>query len=244
MTGQRIGNLTVESRYDISGGNARWLCRCDCGGTSIVQGGHLRNRRTQSCGCRKGRRPNAVRKTERAARGPRGHFAEDITGHRFGRYVVLSKAETRARKAYWSCRCDCGIEKEVCGSHLRRGRVLSCGCLNRELTTDTLVAHNYRGDEITYRSAHSRTQAARGVARLHHCIDCGGRAEDWSLRRTAARLRFEQLGTYTLAYSPDPADYDPRCKPCHAVYDRDGRRDRAGDAPRVDAAQGVDAAAG
>jgi hypothetical protein len=30
-----------------------WLCDCDCGGTSIVQGTYLRNGNTASCGCAK-----------------------------------------------------------------------------------------------------------------------------------------------------------------------------------------------
>jgi len=29
----------------------RWLCRCDCGNWTIVQGGNLMNGHTQSCGC-------------------------------------------------------------------------------------------------------------------------------------------------------------------------------------------------
>ena len=33
----------------------------------------------------------------------------------------------------WLCDCDCGAEKIVSGSHLRDGRVLSCGCLHIEV---------------------------------------------------------------------------------------------------------------
>ena len=154
--------------------------------------------------------------------------AEDITGRRFGRYGVLRKVKARRRRAYWQCRCDCGTIKEVCGSHLRRGLIVSCGCFNRELVTATLVASNYRGDEITYYTAHDRVKVARGPACSHRCVGCGVVAQDWSLRRDAVGMRFGHAGPYTLAYSPDPADYDPRCKPCHAEYDRDGRAVRNG----------------
>lgn len=150
--------------------------------------------------------------------------AEDIVGRRYGRYVVLSKSDKRiGGKAYWLCQCDCGTEKVVCGQHLRRGLIVSCGCFNRELVTATLVASNYKGDEITYYTAHDRVKVARGSASRQACVDCGGKAEDWSLRRDASKMRFGHAGPYTLAFSPDPEDYAPRCKPCHAVYDRDGR---------------------
>jgi hypothetical protein len=34
--------------------------------------------------------------------------------------------------AYWLCRCECGEELEVRGSHLVDGNVKSCGCLTRD----------------------------------------------------------------------------------------------------------------
>ena len=32
----------------------------------------------------------------------------DLTGKRFGRLLVLSKAETRKGQTFWNCKCDCG----------------------------------------------------------------------------------------------------------------------------------------
>jgi len=60
-----------------------------------------------------------------------------MTGKRYGRYIVLylsgHKGKQRARM--WRCKCDCGNEKDVDGSALRKGLVQSCGCLWRSLTT-------------------------------------------------------------------------------------------------------------
>jgi len=51
-TGNRYGRLTVIRRVGVGkGGNATWLCQCDCGGETIVNGGYLRDGRTRSCGC-------------------------------------------------------------------------------------------------------------------------------------------------------------------------------------------------
>lgn len=51
-----------------------------------------------------------------------------MTGHRFGRWSVLSYEGD----GKWACRCDCGNEAVVIGANLRNGRSESCGCLFRE----------------------------------------------------------------------------------------------------------------
>ena len=55
-----------------------------------------------------------------------------ITGHRFGRLVVVSYAGMGASGSRWRCRYDCGGEKVVERVHLKQGRTRSCGCLWRE----------------------------------------------------------------------------------------------------------------
>ncbi len=57
----------------------------------------------------------------------------DLTGQRFGRLVVISRAETdNFGKIYWLCCCDCGKKVVVRGNQLRRGWTRSCGCLQIE----------------------------------------------------------------------------------------------------------------
>lgn len=52
----------------------------------------------------------------------------DLTGQRFGRYLVIAKTGTAAGKSMWLCECMCGAKKSVRGTHLTSGKVLSCGC--------------------------------------------------------------------------------------------------------------------
>lgn len=55
-TGQRYGKLVVIRRADNGtglAGNARWLCRCDCGAEKVIKGTSLRVGKTKSCGCLK-----------------------------------------------------------------------------------------------------------------------------------------------------------------------------------------------
>lgn len=61
----------------------------------------------------------------------------NLTGKRFGRLTVLEIGESRyqpsgKQRIFWKCKCDCGKIKEVEGSGLRRGDILSCGCWRSE----------------------------------------------------------------------------------------------------------------
>lgn len=52
MTGQRFGRWLVLERGDNGAGRqARWICRCDCGGIRLVRSTHLKSGSTASCGC-------------------------------------------------------------------------------------------------------------------------------------------------------------------------------------------------
>ena len=52
MTGRVFGRWTVLSCVKRGGRTAlRWRCRCSCGTEALVQGNHLRNGHSQSCGC-------------------------------------------------------------------------------------------------------------------------------------------------------------------------------------------------
>lgn len=72
----------------------------------------------------------------------------DLAGRQFGRLAVVSYAETRAKKAFWLCQCECGNETITSGESLRRSLVKSCGCLRRETTAKKNFRHgfNQRGD--------------------------------------------------------------------------------------------------
>jgi len=54
LTGKKIGKLIVIKRVGTRRGcEPIWLCKCDCGNVSIVEGTGLRLKRTKSCGCSK-----------------------------------------------------------------------------------------------------------------------------------------------------------------------------------------------
>ena len=122
LRGKRFGRLIVLEKLKGNYLNAtNWLCQCDCGNKTTVITAQLNNGNTKSCGC-------LVRDRIRNA------CLKDMTGRRFGRLVVIGESNRRnkSRGVYWNCKCDCGQNKEIDGSSLRRGVTKSCGCLAKE----------------------------------------------------------------------------------------------------------------
>ena len=58
-----------------------------------------------------------------------GRVSKDLSGFRFGKWVVLGRARDRLGRSSWFCRCDCGTDAEVFGCHLSSGHSKSCGCV-------------------------------------------------------------------------------------------------------------------
>ena len=125
LVGKRFGNLLVLKRIEnhiTSGGNVhhKYLCRCDCGNEIEVQGNLLRNGNVKSCGCMT---KEYIRKAKQL----------DLIGKRFGRLVVIDKAEdyfspNGERRSQWLCKCDCGNECLATGHSLVQKLRTSCGC--------------------------------------------------------------------------------------------------------------------
>lgn len=56
-----------------------------------------------------------------------------VSGHRFGRWVILKEAPRRGNHRYAECKCDCGSVCEVNIDSLYKGTSTSCGCYSVEL---------------------------------------------------------------------------------------------------------------
>lgn len=121
LTGKKFGKLTVLKRVPNKNGNAaRWLCQCDCGNQTEVDGVKLRRYDTLSCGC-------LVKKS--LIKFNKSKF-NDLKGERFGKLTVLERVENIGIQTAWLCQCDCGNQTIVMSSNLRKENgTRSCGCL-------------------------------------------------------------------------------------------------------------------
>lgn len=125
LVGRRFGRLVVLSRsdewYTYPNGERdfKWVCQCDCGRVVVRRGSTLKSSKfVCSCGC--WRIEESVRDV-------------DMIGRRFGKCVVMSRAERirvggNATVDAWHCKCDCGVDFVARGPQLRFGKVVSCGC--------------------------------------------------------------------------------------------------------------------
>lgn len=113
--GQKIGRWTVLDDSILSSrGEKKWLCRCDCGTERYVLERSLLYGGSVSCGC--------FRK-ERASEAN----SPDLTGKQFGELTVIQKVEnTKHGSSQWLCKCSCGEDYVVLGSHLVTGRRTRC----------------------------------------------------------------------------------------------------------------------
>lgn len=73
---------------------------------------------------------------------PKGRFAKNIVGEKFGRLTVVENLGHDSKMfAIWRCRCECGRETIVRGADLRNGHTKSCGCFVPEKLRSEKTKH-------------------------------------------------------------------------------------------------------
>lgn len=137
LTGRLFGRLRVLRLADYAPGKGRvWTCVCACGRTLDIAGHRLTTNRNPrvSCGCAKG---------ENVALGTIKRSA-DLAGQRFGKLVVVERAEAVGKKGCgWLCACDCGGRRVVTTSELRDHNVCDCGCTRGQGRRVDLVGQTF-----------------------------------------------------------------------------------------------------
>lgn len=149
MKNNKFGFLTVVKRAEThitpSGQKkVMWLCKCDCGNETIVASQDIKSGHTKSCGC--------------IPTKPKNIGIIDLTGKRFGKLVVVERAEDYVYKAKnrmttsprWLCKCDCGNITIAQGGNLRNGNTTHCGCEKMNSKGETQVAGFLTTNNIKY----------------------------------------------------------------------------------------------
>lgn len=57
----------------------------------------------------------------------------NLVGQKFGRLLILKQVGVKNSHKAYLCQCDCGNQKIIDGSVIKRGSSKSCGCLRKEL---------------------------------------------------------------------------------------------------------------
>lgn len=67
----------------------------------------------------------------------RPYRVKDLRERQFGRlHAVHVAGRDRQSRALWACVCACGMNVTVPSRHLVNGKVVSCGCLGREVAAE------------------------------------------------------------------------------------------------------------
>lgn len=69
-----------------------------------------------------------------------GRPTNSLIGQRFGRLVVIERAEnTENRQTKWLCQCDCGHTCVAYGINLKSGRKVNCGdCVGEDMNKEQM----------------------------------------------------------------------------------------------------------
>ena len=140
--GERFNKLTVieklEDTYSKSGRKyENFLCKCDCGNTTVVRKDSLIRGGVKSCGCLQ-RNREAKNTCELVKIG-------DVFGElRVIAYLNNAQSPTSKNRTYRKvlCECSCGNLKEITLDSLLSGATKSCGCLRKKVTSERMCKLN------------------------------------------------------------------------------------------------------
>lgn len=131
---------------------------------------------------------------------------KDLTGQRFGRLVVIDRAENNAYGfTTWLCRCDCGNTSVKQGRLLRNGRCNSCGCYGHKLSNTRLYTIWRTMKQRCYNSKNTNynNYGGRGITICDEWLHNFKAFDDWSISHGYQDyLTIDRIDNYK-GYSPE-----------------------------------------
>lgn len=166
LTGRKFNKLTVIGLLDRGNPRPRYVCKCDCGNECVSVAATLKSGHVRSCGCLQ-REIASIRRSD------------DLTGQRFGRWIVIEQSYDIPPK-YCKCQCDCGNIKLVRRDGLLNGASQSCGCLHREILSET---EDLSGKIFGRLTVLGRSDKRHGDKKIKwRCLcECGNIRNVWSI---------------------------------------------------------------
>jgi len=149
----------------------------------------------------------------------------DITGQRFGRLIAVKPIGRRgSSQMWWLLHCDCGHTVEVVSQAIRAGTTRSCGCYNREQSSE-----RYKKLRLTHGDArHGQLAGAyvSWVAMKNRCTNpknprwksYGGRGITFDSRWIDYQKFLADMGPRPLGHTIERVDVDGNYEPANCVW--------------------------
>lgn len=147
----------------------------------------------------------------------------NLAGQTIGRLTVVSPTTKRdsTGRVIWKCSCSCGADTYVCASNLKYKRVLSCGCLQKEITNRRCTKHGDYGTPIYIRwwAMKSRCNSRPYYTDVSICKEWSGdngylNFKDWVFSRGYNNKNIKDLHIHRIndakVYSPTTCEFMDR----------------------------------
>ncbi len=113
----------------------------------------------------------------------------DLTGQKFGKLIVIERAENKNNRPAWRCRCECGNVIIVKAQNLKTGHTTSCGCYRLEKitkhnkTNTRLYSIWHHMKERCYRkdNRNYKYYGARGIEICEEWLNDFSKFYDWAM---------------------------------------------------------------
>lgn len=152
---------------------------------------------------------------------------KDLTGAKIGKLTVVKDSGRRGYKGQviWICKCDCGKEKEIIGSSLRKKNpTKSCGCIQKKRASEygESITKNIVGKKFgrlvileilptvkTRRLARCKCDCGKIFVTRTDKIKYGGTVSCGCYNREMSSLR---KGKLSYSYNPNISDEERVCR--------------------------------
>ena len=154
---------------------------------------------------------------------------KDLIGLKFGRLTVIKDTcnRTKQQGVIWLCKCDCGNVCEVRSSHLLTGNTKSCGCLNTEKRSETLINYHRKKDHFI-KSEHTQEEIENYIKNTKRNADSKWKSLSKKLRKNTKCIVCESKEDLVVHHLNEYWDYPEQrydegnlivmCRSCHTKY--------------------------
>lgn len=111
-----------------------WECQCDCGNIVVVRGTNLKNGHTKSCGCFRNKRENRVIEKAIIKKATLSKM-----GLKINKLTIIDFVKEIKKPLKVKLQCECGNTVIKDYHEFMRGKIKSCGCLQREISENAKI---------------------------------------------------------------------------------------------------------